>query len=726
MLRIVTSKRSSILPSPLLELILASSSVSPICRPYHPPPVSPDVKPLSTPDLLSSLSSLIQQKHESFLTDTEAELHNRRISSLRLALGSADPVRLRDAFGDLMEDNSLEALTARDLEMISKILHNHFTCCPSICDVIDGARAIALKVAAKGHLDALRACLVLYLKNGDILGVTSTYDEFTTLFQDPPMPVSEQDALSDHDKEAISDSILISKPVLPRSFNPAVADLIMTVLAAYATQDRFDDAFDRFIVTPMTVRFTAPKTKAFCEAHLAHDLALSSKVQAWIQELVHLRLLSRHTSLQNYVTGLASDKNIASLQEFYSTTISECRKVDSKILVTDRGSIAGGRRRIIVSSAVWDIFLQAFFKCNRTDLAEVLWSDVTGLGLSPNRHMWTTMLVGYGRLGQCSQAMSVWNRMVEAGIEPKQHAYGAMIQAYFGARRPQEGFALFEQYRIQSDKSTEGRQSFRDPSMLPLFNIVLHGLCMNGMDSQAKNVIKDMMDHGPKPDVVSYNTFLRHYGRIGDMKSVASVLRALKPANIQPDIHSFTTLLSALYKGGKRDAHTKLIQIMETIGVRPNVAMYSAIIDFLVRQGGRENFRNATLLLQLMENNPDKGCRPNEITYTGILAGLHRDPTIPAQDVKLYTEGLFAQMSRNGILPNRTTYHYLIKACLENPELQGLQMALGYYREMGKRGLTLTNRTWYVILSSLLRRGDGVSTLVQRVQRKISSNGGQR
>ena len=97
----------------------------------------------------------------------------------------------------------------------------------------------------------------------------------------------------------------------------------------------------------------------------------------------------------------------------------------------------------------------------------------------------------------------------------------------------------------------------------------------------------------PRPDIVLYNTFLRYYGCIGDMKGLMGVLRALKPAGIQPDTHSFTIVLSVFYKVGKLDAHTNTIEIMHMMGVQPNAVTYSTIVDFLICQGGDENFCNA-------------------------------------------------------------------------------------------------------------------------------------
>ena len=57
-----------------------------------------------------------------------------------------------------------------------------------------------------------------------------------------------------------------------------------------------------------------------------------------------------------------------------------------------------------------------------------------------------------------------------------------------------------------------------------------------------------MVEHGPRPDIVSYNIFVWHYRCIGDMRGLASVLWALKLAGIQPDAHLFTIVLSVLTK----------------------------------------------------------------------------------------------------------------------------------------------------------------------------------
>jgi hypothetical protein len=107
-------------------------------------------------------------------------------------------------------------------------------------------------------------------------------------------------------------------------------------------------------------------------------------------------------------------------------------------------------------------------------------------------------------------------------------------------------------------------------------------------------------------------------------------------------------------------------------------------------------------LLQKMETNPN--AQPNDVTYTGILASLHRwvsPNTVLAEECEKY---VLKKMKERNIQPNRVTYHILIKACLENPEPEGLRRALGYYREMANRKISMNYDTWYVLLHGLISR----------------------
>ncbi|KIJ26127.1 hypothetical protein M422DRAFT_192600 [Sphaerobolus stellatus SS14] len=484
-------------------------------------------------------------------------------------------------------------------------------------------------------------------------------------------------------------------------------EMVLLAVSAYASKDAFNDAFDMFVTLPNWARSSEKRTKAFVHTHLQNRKELSNKVMTWTKKLIHCRLASNNTILFKYLTDLAKDNRADLIRQLYSYILAECKSYNGcfRIEPPDK-SKRYKKRTVTVTHIMANSFLWALSQVNRMDLAQELWKEFTELGLVPNLQMWTTLIDGYGRNDQLATAEATWSAMLETGVEPDNYAYGAMIYAYFAKHKHNEAYAMFCQHQANLKASPAGRRKMREPEMLALYNIVIHGLCTHHKEKVAHEIMEDISQNGPKPDIVTYNTFLRFYGRIGDTQNLAAVIRSLEPAGLKPDAHSFTTLLSALYKRGMDDAHTKMINTMKSVGITPNVTIYTAIINNLVRLPGEENLRNARLLLEQMENSRDASSRPNNVTYTCLLSGILRNPSVESNTASLYVEELLGRMKRNGVEPNRITYHYLIKSSLENPKAYGLQMALNLYEEMQKRGFLITNRTWFVILSGLYRRGD--------------------
>ncbi len=56
------------------------------------------------------------------------------------------------------------------------------------------------------------------------------------------------------------------------------------------------------------------------------------------------------------------------------------------------------------------------------------------------------------------------------------------------------------------------------------FNAVIHGLFVNGNQTQAQALLDEMLAKGPAPNIGTINTFLRAYARVGDLQSLASTI----------------------------------------------------------------------------------------------------------------------------------------------------------------------------------------------------------
>ncbi|KDQ07377.1 hypothetical protein BOTBODRAFT_120113, partial [Botryobasidium botryosum FD-172 SS1] len=157
---------------------------------------------------------------------------------------------------------------------------------------------------------------------------------------------------------------------------------------------------------------------------------------------------------------------------------------------------------------------------------------------------------------------------------------------------------------------------------------------------------------GLRPDIVTYNTFLRHYACKGDIAVFAALMRAIIPDGLKPDVVTFTTILDAPLSTGKPGATGTLLGIMKAMGVEPSVVTYTTIIDGILREKGGVHMHVALKMVGRMEA---AGVRPNEVMYTALVAGVKRDETLGAELAEEFTQGILRHMRERGIEANRVT-----------------------------------------------------------------------
>lgn len=326
----------------------------------------------------------------------------------------------------------------------------------------------------------------------------------------------------------------------------------------------------------------------------------------------------------------------------------------------------------------WTSFLAAFLKCERRDLATKVWDDLIRCGVRPGTSTWTALIDSFARIGATKDALSAWEMMLAQGGKPDGLTYRAIISALFHDRRPDEAIEKFNAFQ----------KSHESPEMaahaLAVHNTVLNGLLHTNR-------------------LVSYNTFLGYYSRLGDFKGLAAVVSKMSSEQIAGDVFSYSTILSALLKIGKQDAPETILQLMRNQGIQPNVAIYTAIINQQLREKNEKNLAAALFMLQTMEQ--DSSAQPNEVTYSTVLAGLYRDGWLAPEKAEEFRKNIVARMKARGVVFRLPTYHILLKACLDYPHPEGLNHALAYFEDM-RRHTPLVQTTWYILLAGLLQRGE--------------------
>ncbi|PPQ64734.1 hypothetical protein CVT26_002678 [Gymnopilus dilepis] len=537
----------------------------------------------------------------------------------------------------------------------------------------------ALEAAARCSTEALHALMIQHIQDNNPAAVLSLYQRFCKRMESTDSN-SEQERFALFNEEFEDQSTL----------NPGRISLCLVAVAAHAMNDSFRAALDTYLAANIRTR---NYRKMQLLQHLKHDPALQQKVSDYIDRLETAAIVSRPTSLSKHIMNLAHPRSAKLLQKLYDEVYDGITGSDPYLAAEESG--LSETRVAAMTEVGWTSFQTAFIRSERTDLAAQLWDDLARIGIKPGVSMWTALLDTYADLRDSRQAMLTWNMMLRQDVTPDPLAYRAIIAALFDDNKPQDAIKRFKEYQKIFRKNNTG-------AALAVYNTVLRGLLRINLFNDANALMTAMVKLGPKPDLVSYNTYIGYYSRQKDFKGLAAIINRMSEDNISGDVVTFSTILSALLQVGKTNAPDIIFNLMHKQGIKPNVATYTSIVDHLMRQQTEEDLAAALQLLDKMEQS--ESTKPNEVTYTAILSGLYRGQWVSRRRADEVRKDVVSRMRKHRIAFRLPTYHVLIRAAMESSDPEGHKDALALLQEMEMEGFPRTNTTWYIILSGLMQR----------------------
>lgn len=683
---------------------------------------------LASPHLTPQLSSALEKiplppKDLESLRDVDATLYNETIPQLARAFAEHNIMEVWKIWSFLADRQFLRLYGPAQCDMYSRqltaICNSRGEDNPLTAEERNAVEHIALFLAGGAYTLPLKICMLHYIRKKDSDAVHKLYAQYlgalqskvswkeTESYAKDPLESAEEEAEVQGDQPSNLDfGASISRPVQqPPNKPPAAQDetdppvrqeILLCEIAAYALKDDLRGALHAVLESGVRVSYIAYGN--FLRGPSLPS-SLRRRIWSWEPRLGIGRLLSRNYSLTVQLANLIRDHANKSLERLYNGIIEELSNPDP--WVTTKPSEVSERKPVLMPEFAWVSFLRGFLECRELNLAQQLWDDMNRFGVTPTVAVWTALIDGYASLRMADSADKAWKIMHEQGIKPDALAFRALIFGMFHSGLPDMAMMRFREFEQAIPRLSERDE---DP-ILVVHNTVLHGLLFHAKVDEANKVLKKMQEHGPKPDIVSFNTFMRYHGRQGDYKAFASVLHQLDEHGLVGDEFTFSTLLTTLLKV-RKDATEIMFGLMKKQGIQPNVAMYTSIIGHQVKQQTMSDFQAALDILQKMEQDESGTIQPNEITYTTFLTGTLRVGWLEAATAEEWIKDITERMRRRNITPKRATYHLLFRACLDNPEHRGVQNALWYYRDMMERRVVPDNSTWYILISGLMRRGE--------------------
>ena len=663
----------------------------------------PDAPPLDPAKLIGRLEQQLQKFHaqpDDGLTPAEVHIFNEAIHLLRQIAETGNMRKAYHVWRTMKDRNMLRFLGPVHHSMISRFV-------AAACEKAGAPSTwseqeqkmlpeLAVFAAAEGSTDGLKRCMLAYIRENNPGAVIDLFQQYWSLLDaKTPLPDIVQPVSRDAAPAAdIQESSTTEESTRSPASSLVRPDILLAVVTAYAMLDSFSDALQLLLRTVARIpsSFVSPWIEEL------GDPVLGGRLQQFSARLDVAKLLARPASLSRHLANLGRDRSVASIKALYSRIMNGLREQQPWLTLPQNQHASDGL--VVVPDFTWPAFITAFMHCRCTDLAKGLWDDVLRLGIRPPVEMWTALIRGYGEHKEPDSALTTWDMMLQQGVQPDALAYHALIYALYHASRIDEALELFREFQRERPRMDVQPE---EATVLVVYNAMLHGLLFYNRETDARVLLEEMQRDGPAPDIVTYNTFIRWYARKNQLKSLAEVLQMLEPSGLKGDVYTFSIVLSALMKV-RDDAPQIMLNLMERHGVQPNTATMTSIIDQQLRAQTETGFRAALDLLSRMARGDIEGAEPNEVTYTAMLTAIHRSTRLARSVVDEYRDIIWKRMQNRGIKPMRTTYNILIKSCFDNPDSEGVQRAMKYYRHMTKKGVFITGDTWYILLRGLLYR----------------------
>ncbi|KAI0673435.1 hypothetical protein C8Q78DRAFT_1076447 [Trametes maxima] len=624
----------------------------------------------------------------SSLTNAQVEAFNSAIPDLRVAFAQHDIPRVWETWSLLRKRNLLAFFGPAQYDVCSRSVAGLCKRTPVGQLAEDDARVlrdIALVCAAGGSTAGLKSLMLSAIKGGKPKVALELYAQYLNHLREKGVLSGEVGSLETSSGE--EETSLAPSPVRD--------EILFAAIVAHAQLGSFADALQVYLQAGTRV---APTTLEDYNRILHSDHALWTTASLYARRLNTAALLSCPPTLVKHLSNLTRDSADVSLERLYSTTIAGIHDADPWVALTP--DQLGGERVVLLPYFFWTSFLKSFMACRRTDLAVRLWDDMLRLGVKPELAAWNALLDGYGNLRSIDAVLTTWEVMRTQNVKPDALSYRAVVSAFSAVGQVDNAlqwFHTFEREHLKSGVSPE------DSGVLALYNTILHVLLFVSREEEAHEIKKQMETKGPKPDVATYNTFLRYYGRKGDLKTMAQVLQQLEPAGVTADVYTFSTLLSAMGKV-RPDAGQIVINFMTKQGVVPDTTSLTSVINHQLRECTPRSFKIAMDLLSSMEHGEFGDAQPSSITYTSILTAINRGGWLGRQIVEETNKRIWDTMQSKDLRPNRTTYNVLLQAALQGHEPEGLENAMKYYRDMLRRRVHVGTDTWYILLKGLMDR----------------------
>ncbi|KAL5099371.1 hypothetical protein RYX36_003698 [Vicia faba] len=124
-------------------------------------------------------------------------------------------------------------------------------------------------------------------------------------------------------------------------------------------------------------------------------------------------------------------------------------------------------------------------------------------------------------------------------------------------------------------------------NMMLLYSSLLRTLTKCGKDSDALEMLDEMILNGICPDIQTFSGLMQYFSQLGDIKTAQTLFSMVRQSGFEPDAYLFKVLIEGYCKSKRAALAWRLFEDMKNSGLMPDFATKELLVKSLWREGRR-------------------------------------------------------------------------------------------------------------------------------------------
>lgn len=359
--------------------------------------------------------------------------------------------------------------------------------------------------------------------------------------------------------------------------------------------------------------------------------------------------------------------------------------------------------------------------------------------IEPNKFMYNSLIRGYSKSDDQVNSLLLYSKMIDSGLSPNEFTLPFVLKVCAGKSAYWDAVVVHG----QAMKLGFGSQ-------VCVQNALINAYVVCGLTQCARKVFDDI----PEKTLVSWNSMIGGYSRIGCCKEAFLLFRNMRELQLEPDKFTLVNLLSVCSHGCDLDMGRYVHHYIEVTGIEIDQIVKNSLLDMYVKCGSLHSAQT------VFDRMPDK----NVVSWTSICSAYAKSGLVefaqaffdkmPLKNVVSWNtiiscfvrEGrfkealdLFHKMLNSSMVPDEATLVCILSACSQigdlaigkeahkyisnssiKPSITLLNSLMDMYAKCGALGIAINLFleipeknvvSWNVIIGSLALHGCGLKAI---------------